>query len=142
MNIVDLTEEELSTRRLLPQPISFRSATQIVWITECVDVWVYELEIWIVATLTDIKGCPCVLSLGKLVNESGFDWLWRHGQIPYLLKGDAVFYCYTHNEVPFICTLMKQDRELKDDATIARDCLLYTSPSPRDQRGSRMPSSA
>ena len=24
----------------------------------------------------------------------------------------------------------------------SRDCLLYTSPSPRDQRGSRMPSSA
>ena len=27
-------------------------------------------------------------------------------------------------------------------AAAARDCLLYTSPSPRDQRGSRMPSSA
>ena len=26
--------------------------------------------------------------------------------------------------------------------TLADDCLLYTSPSPRDQRGSRMPSSA
>ena len=25
---------------------------------------------------------------------------------------------------------------------LVRDCLLYTSPSPRDQRGSRMPSSA
>ena len=25
---------------------------------------------------------------------------------------------------------------------IINDCLLYTSPSPRDQRGSRMPSSA
>ena len=25
---------------------------------------------------------------------------------------------------------------------VHRDCLLYTSPSPRDQRGSRMPSSA
>ena len=25
---------------------------------------------------------------------------------------------------------------------MAKDCLLYTSPSPRDQRGSRMPSSA
>ena len=25
---------------------------------------------------------------------------------------------------------------------ILKDCLLYTSPSPRDQRGSRMPSSA
>ena len=29
-----------------------------------------------------------------------------------------------------------------DAATHADDCLLYTSPSPRDQRGSRMPSSA
>ena len=29
-----------------------------------------------------------------------------------------------------------------DKAGLARDCLLYTSPSPRDQRGSRMPSSA
>ena len=28
------------------------------------------------------------------------------------------------------------------DSRQARDCLLYTSPSPRDQRGSRMPSSA
>ena len=29
-----------------------------------------------------------------------------------------------------------------DVCQTARDCLLYTSPSPRDQRGSRMPSSA
>ena len=28
------------------------------------------------------------------------------------------------------------------DAPMDEDCLLYTSPSPRDQRGSRMPSSA
>ena len=28
------------------------------------------------------------------------------------------------------------------EAVIVEDCLLYTSPSPRDQRGSRMPSSA
>ena len=31
----------------------------------------------------------------------------------------------------------------RDDAVVRREaCLLYTSPSPRDQRGSRMPSSA
>ena len=30
----------------------------------------------------------------------------------------------------------------KDDAYAPAICLLYTSPSPRDQRGSRMPSSA
>ena len=28
------------------------------------------------------------------------------------------------------------------DVAVVYDCLLYTSPSPRDQRGSRMPSSA
>ena len=31
---------------------------------------------------------------------------------------------------------------LNDDIEKAETCLLYTSPSPRDQRGSRMPSSA
>ena len=29
-----------------------------------------------------------------------------------------------------------------DDVLETKNCLLYTSPSPRDQRGSRMPSSA
>ena len=29
-----------------------------------------------------------------------------------------------------------------NDSQLGRSCLLYTSPSPRDQRGSRMPSSA
>ena len=33
------------------------------------------------------------------------------------------------------------DRRLQKAATFL-SCLLYTSPSPRDQRGSRMPSSA
>ena len=40
--------------------------------------------------------------------------------------------------------MMKNTIKSKGVATIEelRDCLLYTSPSPRDQRGSRMPSSA
>ena len=32
--------------------------------------------------------------------------------------------------------------EHKKEIELYYDCLLYTSPSPRDQRGSRMPSSA
>ena len=38
-----------------------------------------------------------------------------------------------------------EDPELKlsiVELGLVYDCLLYTSPSPRDQRGSRMPSSA
>ena len=34
------------------------------------------------------------------------------------------------------------DTEAVEPADDSMDCLLYTSPSPRDQRGSRMPSSA
>ena len=34
------------------------------------------------------------------------------------------------------------ERVINQLAPRDRDCLLYTSPSPRDQRGSRMPSSA
>ena len=34
------------------------------------------------------------------------------------------------------------DAVVKDQRVLLIDCLLYTSPSPRDQRGSRMPSSA
>ena len=46
---------------------------------------------------------------------------------------------------PVIVSLSRFQAER--DALLARDgdcgvCLLYTSPSPRDQRGSRMPSSA
>ena len=35
-----------------------------------------------------------------------------------------------------------QSEKLGAQSVLAKDCLLYTSPSPRDQRGSRMPSSA
>ena len=34
------------------------------------------------------------------------------------------------------------ENSICEDEVYFRSCLLYTSPSPRDQRGSRMPSSA
>ena len=53
--------------------------------------------------------------------------------------------------LPLICHILDSISYLKqsdiklvlgDQAGKVEDCLLYTSPSPRDQRGSRMPSSA
>ena len=38
--------------------------------------------------------------------------------------------------------IMSSKRKQRRSSTITNSCLLYTSPSPRDQRGSRMPSSA
>ena len=42
----------------------------------------------------------------------------------------------------FFLTLSLATGRLEHRALEALSCLLYTSPSPRDQRGSRMPSSA
>ena len=46
--------------------------------------------------------------------------------------------------LPFALTSAQQKVaiEIQHDLTQSHPCLLYTSPSPRDQRGSRMPSSA
>ena len=43
-----------------------------------------------------------------------------------------------------VSKLEHQADQIKDDIreSLLKSCLLYTSPSPRDQRGSRMPSSA
>ena len=42
----------------------------------------------------------------------------------------------------FIKEHVKQNYDSIIKQYLSRSCLLYTSPSPRDQRGSRMPSSA
>ena len=65
VNIDDLTDEELEARRELDISISLRSATHVIWVKECVDTCIYELAITVVADLTAINGCPCVLSFGK-----------------------------------------------------------------------------
>ena len=45
-------------------------------------------------------------------------------------------------EVPEVTMFLNMDDVTVTDLTTTWSCLLYTSPSPRDQRGSRMPSSA
>ena len=52
-------------------------------------------------------------------------------------------HCYTGSlELAIACDLMITGESAKLCDTHGKCCLLYTSPSPRDQRGSRMPSSA
>ena len=52
-------------------------------------------------------------------------------------KGQSKFSTWLYQVV-----MNKARDSLRKRATHAKACLLYTSPSPRDQRGSRMPSSA
>ena len=55
------------------------------------------------------------------------------------LEGDPE---YAATVATFRQRLSDEIREADQEKKQARNCLLYTSPSPRDQRGSRMPSSA
>ena len=54
--------------------------------------------------------------------------------------GDRGFGYYTESEAAMALNASKLASERECDQ--CGNCLLYTSPSPRDQRGSRMPSSA
>ena len=59
--------------------------------------------------------------------------------------GNAVIHMINHNieGVDFICANTDtQALSMADGAITLKLCLLYTSPSPRDMRRSRMPSSA
>ena len=49
-----------------------------------------------------------------------------------------------HNKIKLALNEADAVRKKIEDSSLTKfkDCLLYTSPSPRDQRGSRMPSSA
>ena len=48
----------------------------------------------------------------------------------------------TTEAIQLLRTVLSDKLEAFPDASDRKVCLLYTSPSPRDQRGSRMPSSA
>ena len=67
--------------------------------------------------------------------------------IPRLMPGDPasiIFARFKGKLNPEAINAMRQSFGLTNDPIYIQylSCLLYTSPSPRDQRGSRMPSSA
>ena len=67
--------------------------------------------------------------------------IWNHINV-----GDLCVHCgrntaYGHSDMLFVDRI-PADADLLDDDGKPIGCLLYTSPSPRDNRVSRMPSSA
>ena len=66
---------------------------------------------------------------------------WSDIQSGKIKDGDSAGLLYDHREWPE-STDLESAESIVAGLAHAYGCLLYTSPSPRDQRGSRMPSSA
>ena len=58
------------------------------------------------------------------------------------LEAETIAHCLDHGDVKVLLTDTEYSPVIEEALSLAQSCLLYTSPSPRDQRGSRMPSSA
>ena len=66
-----------------------------------------------------LKNTPAVLSLGKLVDQEGFDYIWRTTTTPFLQKGTIKVLCYPTHDVPFIASsIEKEETDHHSDAGI------------------------
>ena len=90
-----------------------------------------------------------VAELGKLITEK---YNSKDLTCICILNGSFMFYSDLIREIgcDLTCDFLgltsysgtQSTGEVKVTLDLSQSCLLYTSPSPRDQRGSRMPSSA
>ena len=76
---------------------------------------------------------------GKGKGKKGGDGIQRPPRVPIVVTEGQV--PDTNAHLPDGTPIKVRDL-IKGKYTVIKTCLLYTSPSPRDQRGSRMPSSA
>ena len=66
-------------------------------------VYVKELDLKVWAFLKE--DTVCVLSLGLLVDRSGYTYFWRPGQLPQLSNGKKLYHCTPSSNVPFVYTI-------------------------------------
>ncbi|MDE0821157.1 MAG: DNA (cytosine-5-)-methyltransferase [Opitutales bacterium] len=101
VDLHDLTVQERSAQRKMKKAIHLTTANGGVQAEYETDVYVQELDIWVVAVL--LENTPPVLSLGKLVDEHTLRYIWEPNEIPYLENAQGTqFRCFPTHNVPFI----------------------------------------
>ena len=63
-------------------------------------VYVRELNLFVIVML--LQDTLAVLSLGKLCEDHGYNYLWTSGQKPHLIKNGRKIDCNTANNEPFV----------------------------------------
>ena len=88
------------------------------------------------------------LALSDLVKQRKFalvEFITEHEEVKYMLHKTAISCMILHQKEEYkaLTEMLQSMTTNNTPILVMKDiCLLYTSPSPRDQRGSRMPSSA
>ena len=77
--------------------------------------------------------CVAFVLLGAFAGVASARWYVEEGELVHAVEDETV--------IPFYNNIITPHRMLFG-RMIDKDCLLYTSPSPRDRQKSRMPSSA
>ena len=110
-----LTKEALATKRKLKAGISLNTANGQVKAQWEADIYVQELECWLPSLL--LQNTPAVLSLGRLVENEGFEFIWKTHETPYLLRGDTKVLCWpSHDDVPSITAAKQASPKEKAEA--------------------------
>ena len=115
VSIENLTPPEKESIRPIAEPFAVETANGAVTIESEVDIYVRELDVHITAHL--LQDTPTLLSLGKLVKEHGFFYIWKPGQAPYLQKGDFKITCWPQHDVPYIISASAAAATPSDNAT-------------------------
>ena len=104
LHLVDrksLTEAQLQRMKKAPKATALNTANGLVWSTDVIDLYIKELNIYITAHV--LESTVPVLSIGLLVKEHNFDFIWRKATGPYLQKGsEPKRKCFEAHDVPFI----------------------------------------
>ena len=97
----ELTDQESSTIVSLGEAIPIQTANGEVELKEKCQIYVRDLKVKIWAHI--LPETVAVLSLGLLVEELRFSYVWNPGKCPILRKGNLTVKCHPTNNVPFIC---------------------------------------
>ena len=96
----DMTDREIATITALDEPIPIQTANGVVDLSEKCEIFIQDLKVKVWAYI--LSDTVSLLSLGLLVEQLGYSYIWNPGKSPILRKGNLTVRCHPMNNVPFI----------------------------------------